>query len=36
MNIRSFMKVNLSEIKNIISDLPDEFSSHDFIEKFSK
>ena len=36
MNIRNFMKVNLSEIKNIISDLPDEFSSHDFIEKFSK
>lgn len=30
------MKANISEIKNIISDLPAEFSSHDFIEKFSK
>ena len=36
MNISSFMKVHESEIKNIISDLPNDFSSHDFIEKFSK
>lgn len=36
MSISSFMKVHGSEIKNIISDLPNDFSSHDFIEKFSK
>ena len=30
------MKEKLSEIKNIISDMPDKFSSHDFIKKFSK
>lgn len=36
MNIDNFMKMKMSEIKNIISDLPERFSSHDFIEKFSK
>jgi len=36
MNVSDFMKANLSEIKNIILNLPAEFSSHDFIEKFSK
>lgn len=36
MSISSFMKGHVSEIKNIISDLPNDFSSHDFIEKFSK
>jgi hypothetical protein len=36
MEITNFMEANKSEIRNIISDLSDDFSSHDFIEKFSK
>lgn len=36
MSISCFMKAHKSEIKSIISDLPNDFSSHDFIEKFSK
>lgn len=36
MNINDFMRTIMSEIKNIISGLPERFSSHDFIEKFSQ
>lgn len=36
MKVSSFMKSHESEINIIISNLPNNFSSHDFIEKFSK
>lgn len=36
MSIDNLMKMKMSGIKIIISDLPEKFSSHDFIEKFSK
>ncbi|WP_294175960.1 hypothetical protein [Coprobacter sp.] len=36
MNINDFMETKIPEIKNIISNLRDEFSSHQFIQKFSK
>ncbi len=36
MSIDNIMKMKMSEIKIIISDLPERFSSHDFIEKFAK
>lgn len=36
MKVSSFMKSHESEINIIISNVPNNFSSHDFIEKFSK
>lgn len=36
VDIVNFMDAKFSEINDIISSLPDQFSSHDFIEKFSR
>jgi uncharacterized membrane protein YqiK len=36
MSINDFMEAHVSEIRNIITDLQEKFSSHDFIEKFAK